>query len=135
VNNQGRAHSQNPAPLEHGGLQFRSQAEIELFRALLKAGYLMAPLSVFVQLKNRVYRRCEPDFILVKYGIWAVVEVDGEAWHHETPAQAHARLEGFTDQSVRVIRVPANIASGPAWAENSLGYIDDRFEAWRQSRG
>jgi hypothetical protein len=134
VNNQGRGHSQNIAQLEHGGLLFRSPAEIQLFKALLKAGYLMAPLPVFVQLANSEYKRCEPDFILVKYGLWAVVEVDGVGWHKETPAQAVSRLEGFTDQSVRVIRVPASIASGPEWAHKSLQYINERFEQWRLSK-
>ncbi len=134
VNNQGRAHSNNVAPLEHMGLLFRSQPEIELCRELLRAGYLMAPLPVFVQVSDKKLRRCEPDFILVKYGMWAVVEVDGQSWHHETPAQASARLLGFTDQDVKIIRIPANIASGPEWAERSREFVDDRFEEWRKAR-
>jgi VWFA-related protein len=80
------------------------------------------------------YRRCEPDFIVVRYGIWAVVEVDGENWHHETPQQAHARLQGFEDQGARVIRVPANIASGPEWAKRTVDYIAERFEKFKLAR-
>lgn len=114
VTNQGRGHSRNPAALEHAGLLFRSQPEIQLFDALVEAGFLLAPLPVFIQkATSGQYRRCEVDFIVVRYGIWAVIEVDGENWHHETPQQAHARLQGFEDQGARVIRVPANVASGP----------------------
>jgi hypothetical protein len=62
----------------------------------VKAGFLLAPLPVFIEkAADGTYRRCEPDFIVVRYGIWAVVEVDGENWHPETPQQAHARLQGF----------------------------------------
>jgi very-short-patch-repair endonuclease len=101
----------------------------------VKAGFLLAPLPVFIEKGvDGTYRRCEPDFIVVRYGIWAVVEVDGENWHHETPQQAHARLQGFEDQGARVIRVPANIASGPEWAKRTVDYIAERFEKFKLAR-
>ena len=90
---------------------------------------------VFVHKReNHKFLRCELDFVIVRYGIWAVVEVDGEGFHHETPAQAYERLESFQDQGVKIIRVKANIASGPKWAKDVLAKIDERFEYFRNSR-
>ncbi len=43
ANNQGRAHSANPAALEHAGLHFRSQPEIQLFDELVKAWLSLGP--------------------------------------------------------------------------------------------
>ena len=135
ITNQGRAHSQNVAGIEHQGLRFRSQPEVQLYEALVQAGYLFAPLPVFVHKKpDGTFRRCEPDFVLVRYGIWAVVEVDGEGYHHETPSQAYERLESFEDQAARVIRVTANIASGPQWAQHVVAKINERFDHFRSSR-
>ena len=44
ANNQGRAHSKNPARIKYNGLLFRSSIEVAFFRALFQAGYLVAPL-------------------------------------------------------------------------------------------
>src|SRR5262249_3271568 len=68
VNNQGRVRSDNVAPVMVDGLLFRSQPEVNLYRALRAAGICLAPLPVFVR-GGEAYRRIEPDFVLVKDGL------------------------------------------------------------------
>ena len=76
VNNQGRVRSDNIATKECDGLLFRSQEEVNLYKALKPLGVSFAPLPVFVR-GGKDYNRIEPDFLLVKDGITMVVEVDG----------------------------------------------------------
>jgi hypothetical protein len=132
ANNQGRAHSSNPGPLEYRGLRFRSNVEIELFKALFAAGHLVAPLPVFLHKPTR--RRVEPDFVVVKFGIWAIVEIDGTAWHNESPVEAARRLEPFTDESVRIIRFSDDALSTPEGREQAIVEIERKFENWQKSR-
>jgi len=104
VTNQGRAHSLNVAAIiEEGGLRFRSKPEVNLHRALKTHDITYAPLSVFVSRGRKV----EPDFVLIKDGVVLVVEVDGPM-HHESPVDAHKRLEGFMHNGIRVERVTSS---------------------------
>ena len=56
---------------------------------------------------GRLYRRIEPDFVILKDGIVLVVEVDGDTVHHETPAEAHARATMLAHEGARVETVRA----------------------------
>ena len=107
VSNQGRVRSDNVAPRSCDGLLFRSEPEINLYRALKAVGVSFAPLPVFVR-GGTDYRRIEPDFVIIKNGIILVVEVDGDTVHHESPAEAHARTTMLVHEGVHVERVKAD---------------------------
>ncbi|MGE4545395.1 MAG: hypothetical protein AB7D06_14935 [Pedobacter sp.] len=106
INNQGRAHSRNVAKIEYEGLLFRSEPEILLYKALKKTGIPFAPLPVFI-IGGENFSRVEPDFVLLKDGVVLFVEVDGKAFHKESPADAHYRIKPFQDEGVLVERVKA----------------------------
>ncbi|EJL01865.1 MULTISPECIES: hypothetical protein [Pseudomonas] len=104
VTNQGRVRSDNIASQQHQGLLFRSQAEVTLFKALTKARLPVAPLPVFVRIGN-TYNRLEPDFVVIYKGLTFVVEVDGDTYHAELPAEADKRLVPLTYEGVEVRRL------------------------------
>lgn len=106
VTNQGRVRSDNIASQQHQGLLFRSQAEVILFKALTKAKLAVAPLPVFVRIGN-AYNRLEPDFVVIYKGLTFVVEVDGDTYHRELPADADKRLVPLTYEGVEVRRIRA----------------------------
>ncbi len=106
ITNQGRARSDNLAPRMCDGLLFRSQQEINLYRALKALGVSFAPLPVFVR-GGLTYKRVEPDFLVIKDGIVLVVEVDGDTVHRESPREAHDRLTMLAHEGVHVERVNA----------------------------
>lgn len=107
VNNQGRVRSDNIASRDCDGLLFRSQPEINLYRALKSAGVSFAPLPVFIR-GGRTYRRIEPDFVIIKDGLVVVVEVDGDTVHRELPAEAHDRTTILEHEGARIIRILAS---------------------------
>jgi hypothetical protein len=106
VNNQGRVRSDNIAARQYDGLLFRSDEEINLYRAFKALGVTFAPLPVFVR-GGASYRRIEPDFIIVKDGMVALIEVDGPI-HRESPAEAHARTAMLVNEGAHVERVRAS---------------------------
>lgn len=106
VTNQGRVRSDNIATKQHQGLLFRSKAEITLFAALTRAKLAVAPLPVFVRV-GKAYNRLEPDFVVVYKGLTFVVEVDGDTFHRELPAEADKRLVPLTYEGVEVRRIRA----------------------------
>jgi hypothetical protein len=106
VTNQGRVLSDNIAARQYDGLLFRTDEEINLYRALKSAGVSFAPLPVFVR-GGREYRRIEPDFVVVKGGMVAVIEVDGPV-HQESPVEAHARTTMLLHEGANVERVKAS---------------------------
>jgi hypothetical protein len=108
VTNQGRVRSDNIAARQYDGLLFRSDEEINLYRAFKAAGVSFAPLPVFVRGGNS-YRRIEPDFIVVKGGMVAVIEVDGN--HQESPVEAHDRTTMLVHEGAHVERVRASDCS------------------------
>ena len=116
VSNQGRVRSTNIAGREHDGLLFRSQPEINLYEALKKRGVTFAPLPVFLR-GGENYQRLEPDFIVIKDGVFAVVEVDGDSFHPETPATARTRLKLLEDAGAYIVRVNANACGTLEFAE------------------
>jgi hypothetical protein len=107
VNNQGRVRSDNIAPYTHKGLLFRSQPEINLFEALRALGVTFAPLPVFIR-GGEDYHRIEPDFIIVKEGVFAVLEVDGDTFHKESPAEAQNRTMMLENEGARIFHVQAS---------------------------
>jgi hypothetical protein len=106
VTNQGRVRSDNIASQQHRGLLFRSKAEITLFEAMTRAQLAVAPLPVFVRI-GKMYNRLEPDFVVVFKGLTFVVEVDGDSFHRELPAEADKRLVPLTYEGVEVKRIRA----------------------------
>jgi hypothetical protein len=107
VTNQGRVRSDNVAPLTADGLLFRSQQEINLYKAMKSMGVSFAPLAVFIR-GGDAYRRIEPDFFIVRNGFSMVVEVDGDTVHTETPEEAHARTTMLQHEGVHVERIRAS---------------------------
>lgn len=107
VSNQGRVRSDNIASKTCDGLLFRSEPEINLYKALKARGISFAPLPVFIR-GGEIYRRIEPDFVILKDGIVMVVEVDGDTVHQETPAEAHARTTMLAHEGAAVERVRAS---------------------------
>jgi hypothetical protein len=112
INNQGRVRSDNIASLEFDGLLFRSEPEINLYRALKHAGVTFAPLPVFLR-GGADYARLEPDFVVLKDGCVLVIEVDGDTYHRETPADAHKRLLPLDHQGAKIERVTAGECDAP----------------------
>ncbi len=110
VTNQGRVRTDNIASRECDGLLFRSEPEIHLYRALKSLGVTFAPLPVFLR-GGPDYVRLEPDFVLLKDGIVMVVEVDGDTYHQELPAVAHARLAPLDHEGAKIERVRAEECS------------------------
>lgn len=78
-----------------------------MYRALKSIGVSFAPLPVFVR-GGTDYQRLEPDFIVVYQGVIAVVEVDGDTVHTETPAEAHARTSALQHEGIVIERVKAS---------------------------
>ncbi|HZS45219.1 MAG TPA: hypothetical protein VFC63_08975 [Blastocatellia bacterium] len=116
VTNQGRVRSDNIAAKQHLGLLFRSKAEITLFGALTRAQLAVAPLPVFIRI-GKTYNRLEPDFVVVFKGLTFVVEVDGDTYHKELPAEADKRLIPLTYEGVEVRRIRAAELATDAMAD------------------
>ncbi len=107
INNQGRVRSDNTAGRECDGLLFRSQPEINLYKALKDEGVTFAPLAVFLK-GGKTYSRIEPDFIIIREGIALCVEIDGDTVHTESPAEANDRTRILSDEGVVVERYSAS---------------------------
>lgn len=133
ITNQGRAHSANPASIEYEGFLFRSQPEKFLFIALRDTGIPVMPLPVVASTKTR-FKRIEPDFVLIRKGMTFVVEVDGDIWHKETPAEAQQRLSHLEDEGVRVIRVSAENCKSTDSAKDAANKILSKIERMLESR-
>ena len=56
---------------------------------------------------GKAYNRLEPDFVVVYKGLTFVVEVDGDTFHKELPAEADKRLVPLTYEGVEVRRIRA----------------------------
>jgi hypothetical protein len=122
ITNQGRVRSDNIAARQHEGLLFRSRPEILFYDALKKAGIPFAPLSVVLSGGIR-YNRIEPDFIIYKDGIMMIVEIDGDLYHLETPAAAHARLKFLLDEGAKLERVTASECDTPEQAREVVARV------------
>lgn len=133
VTNQGRVRSDNIASQQHRGLLFRSRAEITLFEAMQRARLAVAPLPVFVRV-GKNYHRLEPDFVVVFKGLTFVIEVDGDTFHHETPADADKRLIPLTHEGVEVRRVRAADVETDALADAAVKDLIDFMSKRKAAR-
>lgn len=131
--NQGRVRSDNIAARQYDGLLFRSQAEINLYQALKGAGVSFAPLPVFIR-GGKDYRRIEPDFVVIRDGMLAVIEVDGDTVHQESPAEAHARTTMLVHEGAHVERVRASECDTPQKARECAETILASLAKVRASR-
>jgi very-short-patch-repair endonuclease len=71
-----------------------------------------APLAVFVR-GGKDYQRIEPDFVILKSGVCLVVEIDGDTYHQETPAEAHARTTMLQHEGASIERYPSTECDTP----------------------
>lgn len=133
VTNQGRVRSDNIASRQHQGLLFRSKAEITLFTALTRAKLAVAPLPVFVRI-GKAYNRLEPDFVVVYKGLTFVVEVDGDTFHRELPAEADKRLVPLTYEGVEVRRIRAADLENDASADQVVKELVEFMARRKESR-
>jgi hypothetical protein len=122
VNNQGRVRSDNIAPYTKDGLLFRSKPEINLYDALNSRGITFAPLPVFLRGGDN-YRRLEPDFIVFQGGKVIVIELDGPAFHAESPAEAHERTTMFYWEGAHIERIKASECETPEKAQRVANQI------------
>lgn len=133
VTNQGRVRSDNIASQQHRGLLFRSKAEIALFEALTRAQLAVAPLPVFIRI-GKAYNRLEPDFVVVFKGLTFVVEVDGDTYHKELPAEADKRLVPLTYEGVEVRRIRASDLGSDEAADNAVRELIDFMAKRKEAR-
>jgi hypothetical protein len=132
VNNQGRVRSDNIAAMEYDGLLFRTNSEINLYRALKAEGIPFAPLPVFIR-GGKEYKRIEPDFVLLIGGMMAVIEVDGGA-HRESPAEADERTAMLEREGVHVIHARGSDFEKFEHAEMRVRTIIQEIKKRRASR-
>lgn len=99
--------SDNIATRSCDGLLFRSQPEILLYQALKSLGVSFAPLPVFVRGGDQ-HRRIEPDFVVLKDGVFFVIEVDGDTVHQERPEEAHSRTTMLLHERAFFERIKAS---------------------------
>lgn len=124
ITNQGRVRSDNIAARQHDGLLFRSRPEIEFYNALKATGLPFAPLAVVLR-GGAQRQRVEPDFIVVK---------DGDLYHTETPAAAHARLKFLLDEGARLERINASECDTPEKAREAVARVITTVDKLRGAR-
>ena len=133
ITNQGRVRSDNIATRQHDGLLFRSMPEIHFYDALKRSGVPFAPLSVVLH-GGMNYRRVEPDFMIYKHGLTMLVEIDGDLFHPETPAAAHARLKFITDEGATLDRITASECNTPQKAQEAVERVLATIDKIRRGR-
>lgn len=133
VTNQGRVRSDNIASRTCDGLLFRSQPEINLYKAFKKLGISFAPLPVFVR-GGQNYQRIEPDFVVIKDGLMMVVEADGDTVHRETPAEAHNRTAMLLHEDVHFERVQASDCNTSELSEKCAQRLVDILQKIKETR-
>jgi very-short-patch-repair endonuclease len=90
-------------------------------------------LPVFIH-GGSEYRRIEPDFVLIKDGMMAVLEVDGDTVHQESPAKAHARTTMLLHEGAHVERVLASECDTPPKAKQCVDRVLRSLSKVRASR-
>jgi hypothetical protein len=133
VTNQGRAHSKNIAAIQHRNLLFRSRAEVNFFDAAVKSELAVAPLPVFVE-GDRTQKRTEPDFIIIKDGIFLIVELDGNEYHRETPVAAQDRLAFLTQEGAQLYRIESGQCKTMSGAEMCVNKVLAYIEKMKSRR-
>jgi very-short-patch-repair endonuclease len=90
-------------------------------------------LPVFLR-GGDTYKRIEPDFVIIKDGIIMVVEVDGDTFHRETPADAHDRVTMLVHEGVHVERVKASECATQVLANTCAKKLIKIIEKLRTTR-
>lgn len=67
---------------------------------------------------GKAYHRLEPDFVVIYKGLTFIIEVDGDSYHRELPAEADKRLIPLTYEGVEVRRVRAADVATVEMADN-----------------
>ena len=78
-----------------------------MYQALKRFGVSFAPLPVFVR-GGAQYRRIEPDFVVLRDGVFFVIEVDGDTVHQESPEEAHSRTTMLLHEGALVERIKSS---------------------------
>jgi hypothetical protein len=120
ITNQGRVRSDNVPTRQYDGLLFRSRPEVLFYNVLKRSGVPFAPLSVVLNGGIPARKRVEPDFVLYKQGLAMIVEIDGDLFHRESPAEGHARLKFLTDEGVKLERINAAECDTPEKAVEAV---------------
>jgi hypothetical protein len=134
VTNQGRVRSDNLASREFDGLLFRSEPEILFYKALKATGIPFAPLPVFIRGGNE-YQRLEPDFVILNEGIVLVVEIDGDTYHRETPAEAHRRARVLSLEGAHIERIKASDCNTDEKALEAVRRVKQVIAKLKAARG
>lgn len=133
VTNQGRVRSDNIASKQHRGLLFGHKRKSLSFEAMTRARLAVAPLPVFVRI-GKNYHRIEPDFVVIYQGLTFVIEVDGDTFHRESPAEADKRLIPLTHDGIEVRRIKAEEVSDEAHAEVAVRKLINYMSSRKRSR-
>ena len=104
-----------------------------MFTALTRAKLAVAPLPVFVRI-GKAYNRLEPDFVVVYKGLTFVVEVDGDTFHRELPAEADKRLVPLTYEGVEVRRIRASDLETDEAADTAVKELVEFMARRKESR-
>lgn len=100
ISNNGRAHTQNVACIEHRGLLHRSVSECTMTEALARSNLLFAALPVLVEGSSRV----EPDHLIFHNGQVAFIELDGPTHLLIPPEKEEARVFRIKKEGFKVFR-------------------------------
>lgn len=111
------------------GLNFRSQAEIKIYEALLRKGLLVMPLPVMVMGVKEKYK--EPDFVVCYNGRIGILDVQGKQWHPpETAATEHEKRREFLKLGVSLYE----IFDARRCYQDPDSVVDDFIQAFTQLR-
>ncbi|WP_391558940.1 hypothetical protein [Robertmurraya sp.] len=102
LNNQASFPSSNQPFVEHEGIRFRSLSEKNLAPHFQASGVLFFPLPLAVCGNQRK----EPDYLVCKYGRWAILEVVSDHFHPSVEREAD-RTIWFQNHHVSVRQYPA----------------------------
>lgn len=133
INNQGRVRSDNLASIVEDGLRFRSLPEINFYKAAKAAGLVFAPLPVFLQ-GGRSYQRIEPDFVVIADGKVFIIELDGDAYHLESPADADRRIRILKHEGAHVERIAASACDTEEKAHAQVKWLQEVIEKLRRQK-
>lgn len=106
---------------------------MNVYAALKRAGLLFAPLPVFLR-GGSTYQRLEPDFIVFEKGTAMLIEIDGDSFHRESPAEAHARTSVFNVEGAFIQRVKASECSSEERALACVRQLIEQYRSWQKSR-
>jgi very-short-patch-repair endonuclease len=63
-----------------------------------------------------------------------IVEIDGDLYHRETPATAHARLKFLTDEGLLLERIDAVACDTPDKAREAVARVLGTIQKHKQAR-